>query len=88
ALVSFPELGLSAYSCEDLFQQRALLEASLQALQSVLQASLRIAPALIVGLPLKVDHQLYNCAVVVHAGRILGVVPKSYLPNYSEFYEA
>ncbi|MFT2520371.1 nitrilase-related carbon-nitrogen hydrolase, partial [Escherichia coli] len=46
ALVSFPELGLSAYSCEDLFQQRALLEASLQALQSVLQASLRIAPAL------------------------------------------
>ncbi|WP_413459911.1 NAD(+) synthase [Herbaspirillum huttiense] len=88
ALVSFPELGLSAYSCEDLFQQRALLEASLQALQSVVQASLRIAPALVVGLPLKVDHQLYNCAVVVHAGRILGVVPKSYLPNYSEFYEA
>ncbi|BEV14980.1 NAD(+) synthase [Herbaspirillum sp. DW155] len=88
ALVSFPELGLSAYSCEDLFQQRALLEASLQALQSVLEASMRICAALVVGMPLKVDHQLYNCAVVVHNGRIMGVVPKSYLPNYSEFYEA
>ncbi len=87
-LVSFPELGLSAYSCEDLFQQRALLDASLQALQSVLDASQGISAALVVGLPLKLEHQLYNCAVVIHGGRILGVVPKSYLPNYSEFYEA
>ncbi|MBO9535983.1 NAD(+) synthase [Herbaspirillum sp.] len=87
-LVTFPELGLSAYSCEDLFQQRALLDASLQALQTVLEASLRVPAVLIVGMPLKVDHQLYNCAVVLAAGRIQGVVPKSYLPNYSEFYEA
>lgn len=87
-LVSFPELGLSAYSCEDLFQQRALLEASLQALQQVVTASTGISAALVVGMPLKVEHQLYNCAVVIHNGRLLGVVPKSYLPNYSEFYEA
>ena len=87
-LVSFPELGLSAYSCEDLFQQRALLDASLQALQQVVDASTALAPVLIVGLPLKVDHQLFNCAVVVAGGKIHGIVPKSYLPNYSEFYEA
>jgi NAD+ synthase (glutamine-hydrolysing) len=87
-LVSFPELGLSAYSCEDLFQQRALLDASLRALQAVVEASARIPAALVVGLPLKFEHQLFNCAVVVAGGRIHGVVPKSYLPNYSEFYEA
>ncbi|MBP0596816.1 NAD(+) synthase [Herbaspirillum sp. LeCh32-8] len=87
-LVSFPELGLSAYSCEDLFQQRALLDASLQALQSIVEASARLPAALLVGLPLKIEHQLFNCAVVVAGGRIQGVVPKTYLPNYSEFYEA
>ncbi|WDZ97825.1 NAD(+) synthase [Herbaspirillum sp. WKF16] len=87
-LVSFPELGLSAYSCEDLFQQRALLDASLEALQAIVDASARLPAALLVGLPLKVEHQLFNCAVVVAGGRIQGVVPKTYLPNYSEFYEA
>ncbi|MDB5775841.1 MAG: nadE [Herbaspirillum sp.] len=88
ALIAFPELGLSAYSCEDLFHQRALLDASKEALATVVAASEKLAIAMIVGLPLQVDHLLFNCAVVVAGGRILGVVPKSYLPNYGEFYEA
>ena len=88
ALVAFTELGLSAYTCDDLFHQRALLDGCLAGLQSVLDASREIGAALIVGMPLRVDHQLFNCAVVLSGGRLLGVVPKSYLPNYGEFYEA
>lgn len=87
-LVAFPELGLSAYTCDDLFHQRALLDASEQALGAVVAASADLSIAMIVGLPLRIEHALYNCAVVVAAGRIQGVVPKSYLPNYGEFYEA
>ncbi|TFW20184.1 NAD(+) synthase [Massilia arenosa] len=87
-LVAFPELGLSAYTCEDLFHQRALLDACLEALGEVVAASVTIPAALVVGMPLRVDHRLFNCAVVVSGGRIHGVVPKSYLPNYGEFYEA
>ena len=87
-LVAFPELGLSAYTCDDLFHQDALLDACEVALGEVAAASLDMPLALIVGLPLRVDHQLFNCAAVVANGRILGLVPKSYLPNYSEFYEA
>ncbi|MGE5622922.1 MAG: NAD(+) synthase [Bacillota bacterium] len=88
ALVAFPELGLSAYTCDDLFHQRALLDASQEALASIVAASERLPLAMIVGLPLRVEHRLFNCAVVVAAGRIHGVVPKTYLPNYGEFYEA
>ena len=87
-LVAFPELGLSAYSCDDLFQQRALLDACEDALRQVASASARLSAAIIVGLPLRVGHQLFNCAAVVAGGKVLGVVPKSYLPNYGEFYEA
>jgi len=87
-LVAFPELGLSAYSCDDLFHQRALLDSVLEGLQSVVDASSRILSVLVVGAPLRVDHQLFNCAIVVSGGVIRGVVPKSYLPNYGEFYEA
>lgn len=86
-LVAFPELGLSAYTCDDLFHQRALLDACEAALASVLAASVDLPIAMIVGLPLRVQHQLFNCAAVVANGRLLGVVPKSYLPNYGEFYE-
>mgnify|MGYP002778109252 CR=1 FL=1 len=88
AVVAFPELGLSAYSCEDLFHQRALQQACLAALADVLDASKGLAPVAIVGVPLVVDHLLFNCAVAICDGRILGVVPKTYLPNYGEFYEA
>ncbi|HXG04121.1 MAG TPA: NAD(+) synthase [Candidatus Binatia bacterium] len=87
-VVLFPELGLSAYSCEDLFHQRALLDAALDALDAVLDASQAWPVVAVVGLPLVVDGRLYNCGVVLHRGRILGVVPKTYLPNYREFYEA
>jgi NAD+ synthase (glutamine-hydrolysing) len=87
-LVLFPELGLSAYSCEDLFHQGALLDAATVALGAVVRASSTLNVIAVVGVPLRIDDRLYNCAVVVHRGRILGVVPKSYLPNYREFYEA
>ena len=86
-LAVFPELGLSAYSNEDLFQQDALLDASLAALQSLVAASRDLPLALAVGLPLRADDRLFNCAVLVHRGRLLGAVPKTYLPNYREFYE-
>lgn len=87
-LVTFPELGISAYSCEDLFHQRPLLAAAETALNSIVEASEQLDIALVVGVPLQVEHQLYNCAVVIAKGQIAGVVPKTYLPNYSEFYEA
>lgn len=87
-LVAFPELGLSAYTCDDLFHQKALLDACEAALDQVVRATAELDIAVVVGAPLRVAHQLYNCAVVAAGGRILGVVPKSYLPNYGEFYEA
>jgi NAD+ synthase (glutamine-hydrolysing) len=83
----FPELGLSAYSNEDLFHQDALLDASLAALGKVVEASRDLPLTLAVGLPLRADGRLFNCAVLVRRGRLLGAVPKSYLPNYREFYE-
>jgi len=86
-LVVFPELGLSAYSNEDLFQQDALLDASLDALEALLTASRDLPLAIAVGLPLRADDRLFNCAMLLHRGRLLGAVPKSYLPNYREFYE-
>jgi NAD+ synthase (glutamine-hydrolysing) len=88
ALVAFPELGLSAYTCDDLFHQQVLLDGCLDALERVVAASRAHAAVAIVGLPLRVDHSLFNCAAVVQQGRLLGVVPKTYLPNYGEFYEA
>ncbi|CAM2148718.1 Glutamine-dependent NAD(+) synthetase [Pararobbsia alpina] len=87
-IVAFPELGLSAYTCDDLFHQSALLDACEAALRTIVDASNEIAATVIVGMPLRVQHTLFNCAVVVSAGQVQGIVPKSYLPNYSEFYEA
>jgi NAD+ synthase (glutamine-hydrolysing) len=84
----FPELTLSAYSCEDLFHQEALLTTCLDALAEILERTREIPVVAIVGLPLKLENRLYNCAAVIFQGRILGVVPKIYLPNYAEFYEA
>ncbi|KVQ49908.1 NAD synthetase [Burkholderia cepacia] len=83
-----PELGLSAYTCDDLFQQQALLDACVAALGDVVTASRELAPIAFVGVPLRFGAALYNCAVVVHRGRICGIVPKTYLANYREFYEA
>lgn len=87
AVVVFPELGLSGYSNEDLFHQDALLDATRSAIERVAQASRGFAPLLIVGAPLKIEQRLFNCAIAVHRGEILGVTPKTYLPNYREFYE-
>jgi NAD+ synthase (glutamine-hydrolysing) len=86
-LCAFPELGLAGYSCEDLFHQRPLLDGCLAGLEVVRRVSERVPTVAVVGMPLAVDHRLYNCAVVLHRGRILGVVPKTYLPSYREFYE-
>ena len=88
ALVVFPELGLSAYTCEDLFHQSALLEAAERALSQLLRDSRTLDVAALVGLPVAVEGLLYNCAALVSRGRLVGVVPKTYLPNYREFYEA
>jgi NAD+ synthase (glutamine-hydrolysing) len=86
-LVVFPELGLSGYSIEDLFHQQALLEAVRSALGSIVAASRELECVLIVGAPLLVEGAVFNTAVIVHRGHILAVVPKSYLPEYREYYE-
>ncbi len=87
-LLVFPELALTAYTCADLFQQTALQRGALDALGRVVREGAGVFSGLaIVGLPLAVDDQVFNCAAVVHRGRVLGVVPKSFIPNYKEFYE-
>jgi NAD+ synthase (glutamine-hydrolysing) len=87
AVALFPELGLSAYSNEDLFHQDALLEATRAELLKLVKATAELTPILAVGAPLRVEGKLFNCAFVLYRGKILGVVPKTYLPNYREFYE-
>jgi NAD+ synthase (glutamine-hydrolysing) len=86
-LCVFPELGLSGYSIEDLLQHSTLQRGVENALVELAQATVDLLPVLVVGAPLAHRNSLYNCAVVLHRDRILGVVPKSYLPNYREFYE-
>ncbi|MER7008763.1 NAD(+) synthase [Dactylosporangium sp. NPDC000555] len=88
ALAIFPELGLCGYSIEDLLLQDAVLDGVEDAVGTVVAGSADLLPVIVVGAPLRHRDRVYNCAVVVHRGRILGVVPKSYLPNYREFYEA
>src|SRR5437773_2547176 len=87
-LAVFPELGLSAYTCDDLFHQRTLIDAAESALAQLLARTRSLPLAALVGLPVAVDGRLYNCAALVCRGRLVGVVPKTYLPNYREFYEA
>jgi len=87
AVMVFPELGLSSYAIEDLLLQDALLDQVERSIAKVVEASKKLFPILIVGAPLRLAGRLYNSAVVIHRGAILGVVPKTYLPNYREFYE-
>jgi NAD+ synthase (glutamine-hydrolysing) len=87
AVAVFPELGLSGYSNEDLFHQDALLDAVRNELGRIVAASTALSPLLVLGAPLVTEQKLFNTAVVIHRGAVLGVVPKSYLPNYREFYE-
>ena len=86
-LAVFPELGLSAYTCEDLFHQQALIDGARDALEALLKQTRNLPLAALVGLPVAIDGLLYNCAALVCQGRLVGVVPKTYLPNYREFYE-
>lgn len=86
-LCVFPELGLSAYSCEDLFHQQALIDAAREALTQLLEKTKHLPVIGVVGLPLQIDGLLYNCGAVFYQGRLHGVAPKTYIPNYREFYE-
>lgn len=85
--IVFPELCLTAYTCQDLFFQDTLLNGALEALERIRQATRDMQLIVIVGLPLEVSNQLYNVAAVLYNGVIYGIVPKTYLPNYNEFYE-
>ena len=87
AVAVFPELALSAYSIDDLRLQDALLDAVERAAAEIIEASRELMPLLVVGAPARHHGRVYNVALVIHRGRLLGVVPKAYLPNYREFYE-
>ncbi|HEX2529455.1 MAG TPA: NAD(+) synthase [Geminicoccus sp.] len=87
ALAVFPELGLSGYAIDDLFLQDPLLDAVEEAVDRLVEASRDLMPMLLVGAPVRHGNRLYNAALVIHRGRLLGVVPKVHLPNYREFYE-
>jgi NAD+ synthase (glutamine-hydrolysing) len=86
-LVVYPELCLSSYALDDLLLQTALLDAVEAAVGEIVKASAELAPVLLIGAPLRRDGRLYNCALAIARGALLGVVPKSYLPNYREYYE-
>lgn len=86
-VVCFPELNITGYSCQDLFRSRALMQQADEALHSLLQQTASLSAIAIVGMPVANGVHLYNCAVVIQSGKILGVVPKTFLPNYGEFYE-
>lgn len=87
SIVATPELSLTGYTCGDLFSQDRLLEDSQKALQRVLEETKNLDITSILGMPVRCDNQLFNCAVVINQGNILGIVPKTYIPNYQEFYE-
>lgn len=87
-LMVFPELCITGYSCGDLFYQRTLLENAMSGLQSIADESAKYDAVFVVGLPFSHEGKLYNVAAVVSHGSVLGLVPKTYLPNYNEFYEA
>ena len=83
----FPELSITTYTCGDLFFQFSLLESAQKGLSDIVSASQSIDVFTVVGLPIAADNQIFNCAVAIYRGKILGVVPKTFLPNYGEFYE-
>ena len=87
AVLVLPELGLTGYTVDDLLQQDALLDAVEAAIATLAQASRDLAPLFVVGAPLRDGGRLYNTAVAIQGGRVRGVIPKSFLPNYREFYE-
>ena len=86
-LIAFPELCITGYTCGDLFTQTALIDGALNALGNIICATSNLDTVIAVGLPMYHKNKLYNCAAVIHHGRLLGVIPKSNIPNYGEFYE-
>ena len=87
-LVVFPELALTGYTCADLFFQDSLLTAAMDGLQKVMDVSAdHPGLTVVVGTPVLLEGQLYNCGAVISGGKLHGLVPKTYLPNYNEFYE-
>lgn len=88
-LIVFPECGITGYTCNDLFHHQTLLNAAEDALARIAERSAKIFHGVaVVGLPLGIEGQVYNCAAVIHDGKILGIIPKTYLPNYKEYYDA
>ena len=88
SVLVFPELSLTGYTCADLFQHLTLQRGALDALEHILRTGANLFSGVVfVGLPLAVDDQVFNCAAVLHQGQLLGLVPKSFIPNYKEFYE-
>ncbi len=88
AVAVFPELGLSGYAISDLLQQKTMLDAVETAIETIVAGSINLMPLLLVGAPIRHLGALYNCALAIHRGALLGVVPKIHLPNYREFYES
>lgn len=86
-IISFPELSITGYTCGDLFNQDILIDKSYEGLKDLVDYSKDKMIVIIVGVPIKCENKLYNCAVVINNGKILGIVPKTYIPNYNEFYE-
>ena len=86
-IAAFPELAVTGYTCGDLLLQPALLDAADEALEQIVRATRKLPLTLLVGAPLRHGSTLYNCAVVLTQGRVLGVVPKTHIPDYAEFYE-
>jgi NAD+ synthase (glutamine-hydrolysing) len=87
AVLALLELGVSEYSNKDLFHQDILLDATRMAVARIVEASVDLSTVLLIGAPLRFQGKLFNWAVVIYRGKILGIVPKTYLPNYREFYE-
>lgn len=87
SILLFPEMCITAYTCQDLFNQRILLDAALQSLRSICEATTNVDMIVTVGLPLEIENKLYNVAAVIHGGKVQGIIPKTFLPNYNEFYD-
>ena len=86
-VLCLPELCLTGYTCGDLFLQDTLLRGAEEGLKTILEATRNLDMVAAVGLPVRCGSKLYNCAAVIHKGELLGLIPKTYLPNYGEFYE-
>ncbi|MGN1081072.1 MAG: helix-turn-helix domain-containing protein, partial [Acutalibacteraceae bacterium] len=86
-VIVFPELAVTGYTCADLFLQQTLINQSNIAVSEIAETTTRSSKLVFVGAPVLLDGQLYNCAVVLAGGKIIGIVPKTFLPNYGEYYE-